>query len=62
VREIAEMWRLSDDLVRKVFEGEPGVIAIGEARSSGRKRRYVTLRIPESVMERVHRRLQGGPR
>ena len=62
VREIAERWRLSDDLVRKVFDSEPGVIAIGQAHSSGRKRRYVTLRIPESVLERVHRRLQGGVR
>lgn len=56
VAEIAELWHLSDDAVRKLFENEPGVLAIGEARS-GRKRRYVTLRIPEDVVERVHRRL-----
>lgn len=56
VNQIAELWSLSDDAVRKLFEQEPGVLAIGEARS-GRKRRYVTLRIPEDVAERVHRRL-----
>lgn len=56
VAEIAEMWHLSDDAVRKLFESEPGVLSIGESRS-GRKRRYVTLRIPEDVAERVHRRL-----
>jgi hypothetical protein len=64
VRQIAERWQLSDDAVRKFFEKEPGVIAIGDGRSTGRKRRYVTLRIPEAVLERVHRRLQlsGGAR
>jgi hypothetical protein len=62
VRQIAELWHLSDDLVRKIFEQEPGVIAIGEARSNGRNRRYVTLRVPEAVLERVHSRLEGGAR
>jgi hypothetical protein len=62
VRQIAEQWQLSDDAVRKIFECEPGVIAIGEARSSGRKRRYVTLRVPKAVLERVHSRLQEGAR
>jgi hypothetical protein len=56
VAEIAKLWNLSDDAVRKLFELEPGVLVIGEERS-GRKRRYVTLRIPEDVAERVHRRL-----
>lgn len=60
VAEIAQMWHLSADAVRKIFEGEPGVLSIGESRSTGRKRRYVTLRIPEDVAERVHRRLQYG--
>jgi hypothetical protein len=58
VAEVAERWQLSDDSVRKLFEREPGVLAIGEARSTGRKRRYLTLRIPVEVLERVHRRLQ----
>jgi hypothetical protein len=62
VQEVAELWRLSDDLVRRLFEAEPGVITIGETRSSGRRRRYVTLRIPEMVLERVHSRLQGNTR
>jgi hypothetical protein len=56
VSEIASLWSLSDDAVRKLFESEPGVLVIGVERS-GRKRRYVTLRIPEDVAERVHRRL-----
>jgi hypothetical protein len=58
VSEIAELWNLSDDTVRSIFENEPGVLVLGDVRSSGRKRRYVTLRIPQGVAERVHRRLQ----
>jgi len=30
VHEIAEMWRFSANLVRRLFEAEPGVLAIGE--------------------------------
>jgi hypothetical protein len=58
VTEIAEMWNLSADKVRELFENEPGVLVIGE-RSPRHKRRYVTLRIPQSVLERVHRRLSS---
>jgi hypothetical protein len=56
VAEVAGMWNLSHDSVRKVFMDEPGVLAFGD-RSSRSKRRYTTLRIPESVVVRVHRRL-----
>lgn len=55
--EIAALWNISDDTVRRLFEAEAGVLAIGNEKSSGRKRRYVTLRIPEGVLRRVHRRL-----
>jgi hypothetical protein len=58
VTEIAEMWSLSADKVRELFEDEPGVLVIGE-RSPRHKRRYITLRIPQSVLERVHRRLSS---
>jgi hypothetical protein len=56
VSEIAEMWKLSPGAVRKLFQNEPGVLAIGEPRPKfGRQRGYVTLRIPQSVLDRVHR-------
>jgi hypothetical protein len=58
VTEIAEMWNLSPDTVREIFEDEPGVLVIGD-RSPRHKRRYVTLRIPHSVLQRVHRRLSA---
>jgi len=57
VAEIAALWNLSDDAVRKIFEKESGVLTIGDARPTVRKRRYTTLRIPEDVLARVHRRL-----
>ncbi len=56
VQEVGELWHLSEDVVRKMFEDEPGVFLIGNADSTRRRRRYVTLRIPESVLRRVYRR------
>jgi hypothetical protein len=58
VAEIGELWSLSTDVVRQLFEREAGVIVIGDPAPRG-KRRYTTLRIPQSVLERVHRRLRN---
>lgn len=61
VAEVAAVWNLSTDAVRKIFQNEPGVLVLGEPAGSS-KRRYTTLRIPESVLQRVHRRLANvGP-
>lgn len=58
--ELATTWGLSVDLIRRMFEPEPGVLKIGDPKPrTGRK--YVTLRIPESVVMRVHRRLSAAP-
>ena len=54
VAEIAALWNLSPDAVRDLFRHEDGVLAIGTTRARG-KRQYLTLRIPASVLERVHR-------
>jgi hypothetical protein len=56
VAEVAQMWNLSEDAVRKRFRNEPGVLMLGDANPRG-KRRYLTLRIPSSVLERVHRQM-----
>lgn len=56
--EIAEVWNLSADCVRKIFENEPGVLVIGNAQPKRGKRSYTTLRIPQTVLDRVHRRLR----
>jgi MarR-like DNA-binding transcriptional regulator SgrR of sgrS sRNA len=57
VLELAELWNLSENTIRRIFENEPGVLKWGS--KEGRfKRRYTTLRIPETVVLRVHRRLR----
>lgn len=56
VSEVAALWHLSQDAVRKLFQNEPGVLVLGGT-GSLHKRRYTTLRIPESVLQRLHRRL-----
>lgn len=56
VVEVAEMWHLSPDKVRDIFQHEPGVLVIGD-RSPHHKRRYLTIRIPHTVLLRVHNRL-----
>jgi transcriptional antiterminator len=54
VSEVAKMWALSERTVRRMFEDEDGVLHWGTIETR-RKRGYITLRIPESVMLRVHR-------
>jgi hypothetical protein len=58
VIEVAEMWNLSPDKVRAIFEHEPGVLVIGD-RNPRYKRRYLTLRIPQTVVDRVYMRLSS---
>ena len=57
--EIAQLWSLSERTIRRIFENEPGVLCLGRPETKS-KRGYRTLRIPETVMQRVHRRLQIG--
>jgi hypothetical protein len=58
VKEIADLLNLSQDCVRKLFQNEPGVLVLGD-QSTKYKRRYTTLRIPESVFCRVVRRMSN---
>ena len=55
-QELADMWKVSVQTIREIFEREEGVLKIGRDGTRTR-RRYKTLRIPESVVERVHTRL-----
>lgn len=57
VIEISKLWALSQKTVRRIFENEPGVIVWGGPETT-RKRGYRTIRVPESVLLRVHRRLR----
>ena len=57
VQELSELWKVSEDTIRRLFREEPGVMKI-TGRLDRRKRRYVVLRLPESVIMRVHERLR----
>lgn len=55
VSELAELWHVSRDTVRRLFRGEPDVLKLYRHRPS--RRPYTTLLIPASVAARVHKRL-----
>lgn len=50
--ELATLWNLSEQSIRRLFQDEPGVFKLGTS-NPRRKRGYITLRIPESVALRV---------
>lgn len=49
IQQIAELWGVSENTVRRSFEDYPGVLKIGI------RRHRVTLRIPDSVLRRFHK-------
>jgi hypothetical protein len=53
--EVAEMWGVSANTIRRLFEDEPDVLFIDRPEKM-HKRGYCTMRIPESVVARVHNR------
>lgn len=55
--QVGQLWGLSADTVRRLFQNEPGVLVIANTTTRRGKRGYKTLRIPQHVLERVHRRL-----
>jgi hypothetical protein len=57
VAELANLWNLSEKTIRRMFENEPGVL-LWASEEKRFKRPYTTLRIPEMVMLRVHRKLR----
>ena len=57
VRELAATWKLSPNTVTRIFRDEPGVLKLGRDGARRGHRTHVTLRIPESVVQRVYRRL-----
>jgi hypothetical protein len=60
VSELAEIWHLSSDKIRKLFKERDGVLVISEPKRGHRP--YKTLRIPESVATRVYQQLLRGGR
>jgi hypothetical protein len=58
IQEIARALEISEELARRIFEKEEGVLRIGNEMSIKGRRRYLTLRVPRSVFRRVYARLQ----
>jgi hypothetical protein len=59
-RELSELWGFAQCVIRELFADEPGVIRLGApSRRVGRTltRSYYSLRIPASVVQRVHAKL-----
>lgn len=57
--EVAAKWGFDEKSIKRIFEHEPGVLVYTRP-TSKTKRRYRTLRIPESIIARVHQRLVNG--
>jgi len=53
--EVAAAWQLDVSTVRRLFQDERGVLKLSRGAARNGRRSYVTLRIPQSVLERVYR-------
>jgi hypothetical protein len=58
VAELSKRWFFSANTIRRLFSQEPGVVRVARPQTRS-KRGYTSMRIPERIAERVHRRLQG---
>ena len=53
IAELAELWGLGRETIRKMLIDEPGVVKI----RLGRKKAHTTYTVPDSVARRIHSRL-----
>jgi len=60
VQEVADRRNLSTCKIRRMFQFERGVYSIGDPKPH--KRKWVTLRIPWEIEERVFSRYESGGR
>jgi hypothetical protein len=56
IGELARLWGLGRETVRKLVKDDPGVIKI----RMGRKRLHTIYSVPESAARRIHTRLLIG--
>lgn len=54
-KELAGLWQLSVQSIRRLFQDEAGVFVLGDSNPRGH-RAYTSLRIPAAVAERVFRK------
>jgi len=59
--ELAELWACSPQTIRNLFDNEPGVLRIPSQRPGKRARKYTSIKIPESIAERIHKRFSTVP-
>lgn len=57
LHEVAKLWGISREYARRLFRGRPGVLHLRKPGLS-KRREYITLRIPASVLQAVHRELR----
>ena len=53
VSDLAKLWGLGRETVRKLVKDDPGVIKVRQ----GRKKVHTTYSVPESAAKRIHTRL-----
>ena len=56
VGDLAKIWGLGRETVRKLVKDDPGVIKI----RMGRKKAHTFYAVPESAAERIHTKLQNS--
>ncbi|SPF51042.1 hypothetical protein SBA4_4590005 [Candidatus Sulfopaludibacter sp. SbA4] len=56
IGELAHMWGLGRETVRRLVKDDPGVIKI----RMGRKKAHTVYSVPESAAARIHTRLLNG--
>jgi hypothetical protein len=59
--ELGALWGVAPQTIRNLFEQEPDVLRIPSQRPGKSARKYVSLKIPHSVAERVHKRYSAVP-
>ena len=56
---LAKAWDVSEDTIRRWFQGEPGVLKVGDEKNrtgvKKNRRPRIELRIPGSVVVRIYR-------
>ncbi len=62
VQQVALMWGISEESVRRLFRDEPGVLKISGPTLNKRRKHnpHVLLRIPASVLHRLHQQRSAG--
>ncbi|MEK7753460.1 MAG: helix-turn-helix domain-containing protein [Acidobacteriota bacterium] len=59
-QEVAAWLKVDESTVRRLFIDRPDVLKLGRAVARGKRRSYLTLRIPLSVVERFIREHSKG--